>query len=224
MNNPYSSITTPISRHTQLSCTSFTRYTTRLDHRDDHSSYTSYRHPIRWTTFNVRRYYNWRRIQRPKLQCGVLQLKVLEPIEQNEELKIRWERKERTDMAPAALTQSSLNNPSSDGGFDDDDSSANGGTKKKRKRYGPGVDVQKKMSNIAASHAAGLTGLTGRSSWMTAAASTTLAPGTPTTPTPDVWFYHVWCYGYFNYDPWCCFEHNLTAGPSVLHQTRDGGD
>ncbi|KAF9066558.1 transcription initiation factor TFIID component TAF4 family-domain-containing protein [Rhodocollybia butyracea] len=127
------------------------------------------------------------------------QLKVLERIERDEELKIRRERKERTDMAAAhaaaLAAQSSLNNPSSDGGFDDDDSFASGGTKKKRKKDGPGVtaknmsaDVQKKMSNAAASHAAGLTGLTGRYSWMTAAAASTPVKkaGTPApaTPTP----------------------------------------
>ncbi|KAJ4477148.1 transcription initiation factor TFIID component TAF4 family-domain-containing protein [Lentinula aciculospora] len=109
------------------------------------------------------------------------QLAALEKIEREEETKVRRERKERADMAAAqaaALAAQSAN--AINGGGDDEDGFGSGGTKKKRKKDGPGVtaknmsaDVQKKMSNAAASHAAGLGG---RYAWMTAGASSTSSP------------------------------------------------
>ncbi|KAJ3866220.1 transcription initiation factor TFIID component TAF4 family-domain-containing protein [Lentinula novae-zelandiae] len=111
------------------------------------------------------------------------QIAALEKVEREEEIKIRRERKERADMAAAqaaalAAQSASAMNGGAGGGDDDlDGFGGGGGGKKKRKKDGPGVtaknmsvDVQKKMSNAAASHAAGLAG---RYSWMTAGASST---------------------------------------------------
>ncbi|KAJ3876885.1 transcription initiation factor TFIID component TAF4 family-domain-containing protein [Lentinula edodes] len=114
------------------------------------------------------------------------QIAALEKVEREEETKIRRERKERADMAAAqaaalaAQSASAMNGGAGGSGGGDDDLDGfggGGGGKKKRKKDGPGVtaknmsvDVQKKMSNAAASHAAGLAG---RYSWMTAGASST---------------------------------------------------
>ncbi|KAJ3755466.1 hypothetical protein EV360DRAFT_96151 [Lentinula raphanica] len=121
------------------------------------------------------------------------QLAVLERIEREEETKVRRERKERAEMAaaqaqallqaqnggvPGAPGSSTSGSGLGGAGGDDDEPSltgGGGGTKKKRKKDGPGVtaknmsaDVQKKMSNAAASHAAGLAG---RYAWMNAGAT-----------------------------------------------------
>ncbi|KAJ3848660.1 transcription initiation factor TFIID component TAF4 family-domain-containing protein [Lentinula lateritia] len=114
------------------------------------------------------------------------QIAALEKVEREEETKIRRERKERADMAAAqaaalaAQSASAMNGGAGGSGGGDDDLDGfggGGGGKKKRKKDGPGVtaknmsvDVQKKMSNAAASHAAGLAG---KYSWMTAGASST---------------------------------------------------
>ncbi|KAJ3744366.1 transcription initiation factor TFIID component TAF4 family-domain-containing protein [Lentinula detonsa] len=123
------------------------------------------------------------------------QLAALEKVEREEETKIRRERKERADMAAAqaaALAAQSVGSSNGgSGGVEDDQDGFGGGAKKKRKKDGPGVtaknmsaDVQKKMSNAAASHAAGLAG---RYAWMTAGASSTpkkpaVAAAIPSTP------------------------------------------
>ncbi|KAJ3982327.1 TAF4-domain-containing protein [Lentinula detonsa] len=97
------------------------------------------------------------------------QLAALKKVEREEETKIRRERKERVDMAAAqaaALAAQSVGSSNGgSGGGEDNQDGFGGGAKKKRKKDGPGVtvknmsaDVQKKMSNVAASHAAGLAG------------------------------------------------------------------
>ncbi|KAF5377362.1 hypothetical protein D9757_008012 [Collybiopsis confluens] len=117
------------------------------------------------------------------------QLSALEKVEREEETRIRRERKERADLAAATAAalaaQSSAVNGGSANGDDDLDGFGSGGTKKKRKKDGPGVtaknmsaDVQKKMSNAAASHAAGISG---RYAWMTAGASSSSSTQKKTT-------------------------------------------
>jgi hypothetical protein len=118
------------------------------------------------------------------------QLAALEAAEREEEMKVRRERRERKEAAEAqaaalaaqAAGNSSANssNPASGRGDnamavdgEDGEGSAAEKPKKKRKKDGPGVtarnmseDVRKKMSNAAASHAAGLGG---KYAWMNAA-------------------------------------------------------
>lgn len=123
------------------------------------------------------------------------QLAALEKVERQEEMKIRRERKEHADAAAAqaaalAAQTSGGGAPGTGNGggamaVDEDGEGANPDKpqpKKKRKRDGPGVtarnmseDVRKKMSNAAASHAAGLGG---KYSWMNAA---NLSTGPPKT-------------------------------------------
>ncbi|KIK63114.1 hypothetical protein GYMLUDRAFT_41433 [Collybiopsis luxurians FD-317 M1] len=117
------------------------------------------------------------------------QLSALEKVEREEETRIRRERKERADLAAATAAALAAQSSAVNGGsanLDDDLDGFGGGSKKKRKKDGPGVtaknmsaDVQKKMSNAAASHAAGLSG---RYAWMTSAASSS-APKKPAAAT-----------------------------------------
>lgn len=118
------------------------------------------------------------------------QLAALEKVEREEETRVRRERKERADLAAAhaaaLAAQGAAMNAGSPNPMGDDDDGFGGGAKKKRKKDGPGVtaknmsaDVQKKMSNAAASHAAGLAG---RYAWMSAGASSATAARKP-TPT-----------------------------------------
>jgi hypothetical protein len=107
------------------------------------------------------------------------QLAALERAEREEEQRARRERKDREDAQAAAAQMAAAaaaGGGIGPGGDGDDD----GGPRKKKKKDGPGVtaknmseEVRKKMSNAAASHAAGL-GNT-KYSWMTAGA----AAGTP---------------------------------------------
>jgi hypothetical protein len=109
------------------------------------------------------------------------QVAALEKVEREEESKIRKERKERLDMAEAqaqALAAQAAGNGLGSMDIDED-----GGPKKKKKKDGPGVtaknmsgDMQKKMSNAAASHAAGLGG---KYAWMNAAAASATPPPKP---------------------------------------------
>jgi len=115
------------------------------------------------------------------------QLAVLERIEREEEMKVRRERKERSELAAAQSSNYGTQQNSGDGEFDDEEVMQ---PKKKKKKEGPGVtarnmseDVRKKMSNAVASQAAGLS--TGKYAWMNAAAGTsTSAKGKSTTSTP----------------------------------------
>ena len=102
------------------------------------------------------------------------QLAVLERIEREEEMKVRRERKERSELAAAQSSSYSSQQNSGDGEADDEEAMQ---PKKKKKKEGPGVtarnmseDVRKKMSNAVASQAAGLS--TGKYAWMNAAAGT----------------------------------------------------
>ena len=109
------------------------------------------------------------------------QLAALEKAEREDEMKVRRERKERTELAAqqakdlaAQVAGGPMLSPE---GYDDGE----GGTsKKKRKKDGPGVtarnmseDVRKKMSNAVASQAAGLGG---KYAWMNAANASSAAP------------------------------------------------
>lgn len=101
------------------------------------------------------------------------QLAVLERIEREEEMKVRRERKERTDMAAAQAAAYAAQSGGGDDGYDDDEMMQ---PKKKKKKDGPGVtarnmseDVRKKMSNAVASQAAGLS--TGKYAWMNSSSS-----------------------------------------------------
>ena len=120
------------------------------------------------------------------------QLAVLERIEREEEMKVRRERKERSELAATQSSNYGTQQNAGDGDFDDEEVMQ---PKKKKKKEGPGVtarnmseDVRKKMSNAVASQAAGLS--TGKYAWMNAAAgastpaktkSTTSTPGPSTT-------------------------------------------
>ena len=122
------------------------------------------------------------------------QLAVLERIEREEEMKVRRERKERSELAAAQSSNYGTQQNVGDGDFDDEEAIQ---PKKKKKKEGPGVtarnmseDVRKKMSNAVASQAAGLS--TGKYAWMNAAAGTstpaktksaTSTPGPSTTTT-----------------------------------------
>jgi hypothetical protein len=114
------------------------------------------------------------------------QLAVLERIEREEEMKVRRERKERTELAVAQSSNYGSQQTAGDGEADEDEAMQ---PKKKKKKEGPGVtarnmseDVRKKMSNAVASQAAGLS--TGKYAWMNAAAgASTPAKTKPTTPT-----------------------------------------
>lgn len=122
------------------------------------------------------------------------QLAVLERIEREEEMKVRRERKERSELAAAQSSNYGTQQSVGDGDFDDEEAIQ---PKKKKKKEGPGVtarnmseDVRKKMSNAVASQAAGLS--TGKYAWMNAAAgastpgktkSRTSTPGPSTTTT-----------------------------------------
>lgn len=109
------------------------------------------------------------------------QIAAIEKVEREEEFKIRRERKEKQEMIAAHAA--ALAAQAAGGSGDGDDAEGGGNAKKKRKKDGPGVtarnmpaDVQKKMSNAAASHAAGIGS---KYSWMTSAnASSTAAPRT----------------------------------------------
>ena len=115
------------------------------------------------------------------------QLAVLERIEREEEMKVRRERKERSELAAAQSSNYGTQQNVGDGDFDDEEAIQ---PKKKKKKEGPGVtarnmseDVRKKMSNAVASQAAGLS--TGKYAWMNAAAGTsTPAKTKSTTSTP----------------------------------------
>ena len=117
------------------------------------------------------------------------QLAVLERIEREEEMKVRRERKERSELAAAQSSSHSSQQNAGDGELDDDEAMQ---PKKKKKKEGPGVtarnmseDVRKKMSNAVASQAAGLS--TGKYAWMNAAAGTsTSAKGKSTTSTKEL--------------------------------------
>ena len=122
------------------------------------------------------------------------QLAVLERIEREEEMKVRRERKERSELAAAQSSNFGSQQNSGDGEADEEEAMQ---PKKKKKKEGPGVtarnmseDVRKKMSNAVASQAAGLS--TGKYAWMNAAAGTstktksatsTKEPSTTTTTT-----------------------------------------
>jgi len=115
------------------------------------------------------------------------QLAVLERIEREEEMKVRRERKERSELAAAQSSNYGAQQNVGDGDFDDEEAIQ---PKKKKKKEGPGVtarnmseDVRKKMSNAVASQAAGLS--TGKYAWMNAATGTsTPAKTKSTTSTP----------------------------------------
>ncbi|KAI9569293.1 transcription initiation factor TFIID component TAF4 family-domain-containing protein [Boletus coccyginus] len=111
------------------------------------------------------------------------QLAALEKTEREEEMKIRRECKERTDLvaAHAANLAAQVSGGGGTMAIDDEDG---GAPKKKKKKEGPSVtarnmseDVRKKMSNAVASQAAGLGG---KYAWMTAAN----APATTPKPKP----------------------------------------
>jgi len=117
------------------------------------------------------------------------QLAVLERIEREEEMKVRRERKERSELAAAQTSNYGTQQNAGDGDFDDEEAMQ---PKKKKKKEGPGVtarnmseDVRKKMSNAVASQAAGLS--TGKYAWMNAAAGTSTPAKTksPSTPGPS---------------------------------------
>jgi len=115
------------------------------------------------------------------------QLAVLERIEREEEMKVRRERKERSELAAAQSSNYGTQPNVGDGELDDEEAMQ---PKKKKKKEGPGVtarnmseDVRKKMSNAVASQAAGLS--TGKYAWMNAAAgASTPAKNKSTTSTP----------------------------------------
>jgi O-acetyl-ADP-ribose deacetylase (regulator of RNase III) len=124
------------------------------------------------------------------------QLDALEKVEREEEQKVRRERKEREDMAASQAAALAAQAAGMGEGLDED-----GQPKKKKKKEGPGVtarnmsaDVQKKMSNAAASHAAGLS--TNKYAWMTAAnanatpppkkAATSASPAAGSTPSTSI--------------------------------------
>ena len=115
------------------------------------------------------------------------QLAVLEKIEREEEMKVRRERKERSELAASQSSNYGTQQSTGDGDFDDEEAMQ---PKKKKKKEGPGVtarnmseDVRKKMSNAVASQAAGLS--TGKYAWMNAAAgASTSAKTKSTTSTP----------------------------------------
>ena len=114
------------------------------------------------------------------------QLAVLEKIEREEEMKVRRERKERSELAAAQSSNYGTQQNAGDGEAEEEESMQ---PKKKKKKEGPGVtarnmseDVRKKMSNAVASQAAGLS--TGKYAWMNAAAGTSTPGKTkPTTST-----------------------------------------
>ena len=116
------------------------------------------------------------------------QLAVLERIEREEEMKVRRERKERSELAAAQSSNYGTQPNTGDGDFDEEEAMQ---PKKKKKKEGPGVtarnmseDVRKKMSNAVASQAAGLS--TGKYAWMNAATGTsTPAKTKATTPGPS---------------------------------------
>ena len=115
------------------------------------------------------------------------QLAVLERIEREEEMKVRRERKERSELAAAQSSNYGTQPNAGDGDFDEEEAMQ---PKKKKKKEGPGVtarnmseDVRKKMSNAVASQAAGLS--TGKYAWMNAATGTSTPSKTKsTTSTP----------------------------------------
>jgi len=114
------------------------------------------------------------------------QLAVLERIEREEEMKVRRERKERSELAASQTSNYGTQQTAGDGDFDDEEAMQ---PKKKKKKEGPGVtarnmseDVRKKMSNAVASQAAGLS--TGKYAWMNAAAGTSTSAKTKSTSTP----------------------------------------
>ena len=115
------------------------------------------------------------------------QLAVLEKIEREEEMKVRRERKERSELAASQSSNYGTQQSTGDGDFDEEEAMQ---PKKKKKKEGPGVtarnmseDVRKKMSNAVASQAAGLS--TGKYAWMNAAAgASTSAKTKSTTSTP----------------------------------------
>ena len=114
------------------------------------------------------------------------QLAVLERIEREEEMKVRRERKERSELAASQTSNYGTQQTAGDGDFDDEEAMQ---PKKKKKKEGPGVtarnmseDVRKKMSNAVASQAAGLS--TGKYAWMNAAAGTSTPAKTKSTSTP----------------------------------------
>ncbi|EIN11022.1 TAF4-domain-containing protein [Punctularia strigosozonata HHB-11173 SS5] len=111
------------------------------------------------------------------------QLAALEKVEREEEQRVRRERKEREDMAASQAAALAAQTTGMGDGLDED-----GQPKKKKKKEGPGVtarnmseDVRKKMSNAAASHAAGLS--TNKYAWMTAGNAN--APTPPKKATPS---------------------------------------
>jgi hypothetical protein len=111
------------------------------------------------------------------------QLAVLERIEREEEMKVRRERKERSELAAAQSSNYGAQQNAGDGELDDEEAIQ---PKKKKKKEGPGVtarnmseDVRKKMSNAVASQAAGLS--TGKYAWMNAAASASTPTKTKST-------------------------------------------
>lgn len=116
------------------------------------------------------------------------QLAVLERIEREEEMKVRRERKERSELAASQSSNYGTQQSVGDGDFDEEEVMQ---PKKKKKKEGPGVtarnmseDVRKKMSNAVASQAAGLS--TGKYAWMNAAAGTsTPAKTKSSTPGPS---------------------------------------
>lgn len=119
------------------------------------------------------------------------QLAALEKVEREEEMKVRRERKERTEMAAAHAAALAAQAAGGGGaavatdGYDDLD----GGGKKKRKKEGPGVtarnmseDVRKKMSNAVASQAAGLGG---KYAWMNASNAGSAPKTKPAAAAPS---------------------------------------
>ena len=111
------------------------------------------------------------------------QLAVLERIEREEEMKVRRERKERSELAAAQSSNYGSQQNLGDGEMDDEEAMQ---PKKKKKKEGPGVtarnmseDVRKKMSNAVASQAAGLS--TGKYAWMNATAGASSSAKTKLT-------------------------------------------
>ena len=87
------------------------------------------------------------------------QLEVIERVEREEELRVRSERKAREEATEAAKVAANPN------GIPQHIADDEHPKKKRKKDLGPGVlaktmteDMRKKMSNVAASHAAGLAG------------------------------------------------------------------
>jgi len=115
------------------------------------------------------------------------QLAVLERIEREEEMKVRRERKERSELAAAQSSNYGTQPNTGDGDFDEEEAMQ---PKKKKKKEGPGVtarnmseDVRKKMSNAVASQAAGLS--TGKYAWMNAATGTSTPTKTKSTTSTN---------------------------------------